>query len=76
MSSTLIIDRIEGDFAIMECGEYTFEIPISAIPEGSKEGDHLILSFSAPTESDTEKEAKDRLERLKTRDSGDDIIDL
>ena len=76
MSPSLIIDRIEGDIAIIECGEHTFEVPVSALPEGAQEGSQLSFSLLSSPESDADQEANDRLERLKARDSGDDIIDL
>ena len=73
MTTSFIIDRIEADIAIVEHGERTFEIPVALLPEGSKEGDRLQIQ-RLPSSSDDTNEA--RLERLKSRDSGDDIIDL
>ena len=73
MTTSFIIDRIEADIAIVEQDERTFEIPVALLPEGSKEGDRLQIQRLPPS-SDDSNEA--RLERLKSRDSGDDIIDL
>lgn len=39
----LIIDRFEGDFAIVETDEDTFmQIPKAALPQDAKEGDIII----------------------------------
>jgi hypothetical protein len=43
-----VIDRIEGDLAVVllgEKGEFKFNIPLSYLPEGSKEGDVLKISI-------------------------------
>ena len=73
MTTSFIIDRIEADIAVVEHGETTFEIPVALLPKGSKEGDRLHIQPLPPSSDDTNKA---RLERLKARDSGDDIIDL
>lgn len=39
-----IVDRFEGDFAVLECGEETFSIPKSALPKKLSEGDVLEIS--------------------------------
>ena len=74
MNPTLIIDRFEGQTAIIECGTEYFEIPIAALPEGAKEGDSLEINLS--NQSQTQNETEERLARLKSQDAGDDIIDL
>lgn len=38
----MVVDRIEGDFAIVEHGEEMLEIPLSELPENVREGDVLI----------------------------------
>lgn len=40
----LVIDRFEGDIAIVEDGESILNIPRNKLPFDSKEGDILILS--------------------------------
>jgi hypothetical protein len=43
-----VIDRIEGDLAVVllgQRGEFKFNIPLSFLPEGSKEGDALKISI-------------------------------
>lgn len=43
-----IIDRFEGDIAVIECGEAChFDLPRSALPEGAKEGDVIAVEIDA-----------------------------
>ena len=76
MTSTIIIDRIENDLAIVESGTKSFSIPILLLPDGAKEGDSFTITFASIDNENTQKEAQERLDRLKERDPGDDIIDL
>lgn len=42
---TLIVDRIEADFAVCEIEEgYFADVPLKALPDGVKEGDVLNIS--------------------------------
>jgi hypothetical protein len=74
MNPSLIVDRIEGEIAIIECGNQRFELPIYALPSEIKEGDGLEIQISVTDQK--QNEAEERLNRLKSKDSGDDIIDL
>ena len=56
----LIIDRFEGDFAVIETSDGMVSIPISDIPPNSKEGDILLLTV----DSDTSKQRKRRIDGL------------
>ena len=76
MTSTITIDRIENNLAVVESDEQSFSIPISLLPAGAQEGDTYTITFASLNNEDTQKEAQERLERLKKRDSGNDIIDL
>ena len=49
-----------------------FEIPRTALPATAREGDLLLIH----TQSSSSSEAEARLQRLKERDDGEDIIDL
>jgi hypothetical protein len=68
----LTIDRIESNIAILigrEDETVRLEVPLSLLPDGSREGDVLVLSL---TRSDPEtRSAKERIsalqERLKNR---------
>lgn len=45
---TLIIDRIEADFAVCEIEEGSFaDISLKALPDGVKEGDVVKISVDA-----------------------------
>lgn len=76
MTSTITIDRIENNLAVVESKQQSFSIPISLLPAGAKEGDSYTISFASVASENIQKEAQERLERLKKRDSGNDIIDL
>ena len=39
-----VIDRIENGIAVIECNDSTFDVPVSALPGGVKEG--MVLSVS------------------------------
>ena len=69
----IIIDRFEGDHAVVECNGQTFDIPKALLPEGCQEGDQIHISISKPN---TLSEAEAQLARLRERDTGEDIIDL
>jgi len=56
----LIIDRFEGNYAIIETSDGMANIPISDIPPNSKEGDILILTV----DSDTTKKRRKRIDGL------------
>jgi hypothetical protein len=59
----LIIDRFEGDFAVVEYKEdHTFNLPRSLLPPGAKEGDVLQLTLTIDDESTASR--KRRIETL------------
>jgi hypothetical protein len=72
----IVIDRIENDRAIVEIGGEMIEIPCSELPNGSKEGDVLVLSVNSVGVGNMKKDNEDRLKRLRERDPGDMEIDL
>jgi len=52
----LIIDRFEGDFAVVETGDGFVNIPRADIPTGAQEGDVLTLGLDkAGTEARKER---------------------
>ncbi len=65
----IIIDRIEGDWAVLEVGEHRVNFPLAALPSDTKEGAVLTLSVAAPPE-DVLQQGRERLERLRKRDPG------
>lgn len=59
-----IIDRFEGDYAVVGCGDVYFDVPIGALPECVREGDVLEININvSETESRTE-QLKNRLNNL------------
>jgi hypothetical protein len=43
-----IIDRIEGEFAVLEAEGMTFDVPVSLLP-GAREGAQVTLTVEAPS---------------------------
>ena len=72
----IVLDRIEGDRAIVEIGGEMIEIPCSELPNGSKEGDILVFAVDTDAVGNLKKDNEDRLKRLRERDPGDMEIDL
>jgi hypothetical protein len=57
----LIIDRFEGEWAVIEYGRKTFNFPKTLLPKKAKEGDVITISISI----DREATAKERnIEKL------------
>lgn len=65
-STTVIIDRIEGDLAVLvlyEDDRVKFNFPIKYLPAGVRDGDHLQMSF-----------VKDELSRESEKKRIDDLL--
>ena len=47
MKYSAVVDRIEGDQAVLEVrgGQQTLPVLLKALPAGTKEGTHLIISL-------------------------------
>ncbi len=57
----VIIDRFEGDFAIVELEDKsTIGMPLKLVPEGGKEGDVLKITIDV----EETKARRDRIEKL------------
>ena len=66
-----IVDRIENNIAIIEVqqantGSTQIEVPLSALPPETKEGDIILLEISKQT-TKTLDEAQQRIDRLKSK---------
>lgn len=59
-----IIDRFEGDFAVVECEGIYFNLPRNVVPSGAEEGSVLEISVNAEETENKEKELKGRLKKL------------
>ncbi len=70
----LIVDRVEGERAVIEIDGAVISIPARLLPAGASEGSVLRLEIDA--DATRLREAQARLERLKSRDTIADVIDL
>lgn len=59
----IVVDRIEGDVAVLEIGGRTVDVPLSELPAGVKEGDALTFQV-APADTTA---AEARLARLRAK---------
>ncbi len=58
----LIIDRFEGDYAVIEYNNSTFDLPRSLLPNDAKEGD--VLNISMTIDQEKTKQQKDKVTKL------------
>ncbi len=59
-----VIDRFEGDYALIGCGDMYFNIPKSALPFGISEGDILDIQINVAETDAKTVQVKDRLKKL------------
>ena len=71
-----VVDRLEGDLAILVVDGATVEVPVAALPEGTREGAVLTFVQAVTEEAERRATAEARLRRLKARDTLPDEIDL
>ena len=60
----LIIDRFEGDFAVVETGNAIINVPCSELPKGAKEGDCLRLIIDMDGTAERKKRIDSKMNRL------------
>jgi hypothetical protein len=67
-----VIDRVEGELAVLLMGENRLNFPLAMLPEGCKEGDILEISIErAPLATQQAKEkATGLIDRLKKKSQG------
>jgi hypothetical protein len=67
-----VVDRVEGgDTAVLSLGDgkQTLDLPLSRLPEGTGDGDHLRLTFDGePSEQTFKRAVKDRQSRADAED--------
>ncbi len=71
-STSVFIDRIEGDLAVLvlhDDDRVKFNLPLRYLPDGVREGDHLLMSLREDEESrdSQKKRVDDLLKELKSR---------
>ena len=54
----LVIDRFEGDMAVIEYNGKTFDLPRSLLPREAEEGDVLKLSITVDKEETAKRKKK------------------
>lgn len=59
-----IIDRFEGDYAVVGCGDVYFNVPKSALPSGVSEGDVMDVGINVSETNVKSVQVKDRLKKL------------
>jgi len=57
-----IIDRFEGEWAVIEYGERIFNFPREALPSGAKEGD--VLKIEVSVDADATRSRAEKIKRL------------
>jgi Protein of unknown function (DUF3006) len=74
-----VVDRVEEDTAVLSLGdgERTLDVPLSRLPEGTRDGDHLRLVFDgepsartlarAARDDDARADAEDRIKKMRDR---------
>ena len=70
----ITIDRIDDGLAVLDVNGESIEFPVAALPEGSKEGD--VLSFVKVDASEIIQAANDRINRMKSKSSGNDTFEI
>ena len=70
----ITIDRIDDGLAVLDVTGDSIEFPVAALPEGSKEGD--VLSFVKVDASEIIQAANDRINRMKSKSSGNDTFEI
>ena len=59
-----VIDRIENGIAVIEFNNSTFDIPVSALPKGVKEGMVLNVSIDKDAENQKRQQARNLMDSL------------
>ncbi len=62
MSTIFIIDRFEGDWAVIEFEEKTFNLPRVLLPLDAREGD--VVKISVVVDLNTTKKRREQIEKL------------
>jgi hypothetical protein len=70
----IVIDRLEGDIAVLEIQGQTWQIPRAVLPHGAQEGD--VLELVKGSNAALKARAQDRQDRLSAQSKVPDEIDL
>jgi hypothetical protein len=75
MQASMVVDRIEGEWAVLEYMGKCFDFPVVLLPEGTKEGSCLELSLVLLPPVETGQSILDRLKAANPA-QGPGTIDL
>ena len=70
-----VIDRLEGDRAVIDFDGEMIDIPLTALPVGTSEGDRVGFVVEHST-AEFRKEQVDRLARLQSASPDGDVFQL
>lgn len=70
----IVVDRIEGDMAVLSIGNDTYDIPLVALPEGISEGQSVRFELDA--DGPSRQRVADRLARLQAKANISDDFSL
>lgn len=59
-----IVDRIEENIAVLECGSEMFEINVLYLPQNVKEGDVIKLTICETAKQNKLETAKEKMNRI------------
>lgn len=68
MTTDAVIDRLEGLLAVIEIHGQTYDLPLTCLPTGAKEGDSLSITTVISPKKD--------LSVPRERASGAEVIDI
>ncbi len=73
----IVVDRIEGELAVLELDGQSVTVPVALLPPGTREGDVLRLVVDPDATHAQHTDAERRLERLRARSTqGPGTFDL
>ena len=68
----IVVDRIEGDVAVVEVDGQTVDLPLRLLPDGAREGSVVQLSLVAAPSDDV----RERLARMQSQSGISDDFSL
>jgi hypothetical protein len=71
----LVVDRLEGGFAVLTDGRHTVDVPREWLPAGTAEGAHFVVRFAPDPEGEAAARTQvgERIRRLAADDDGGDF---